>query len=118
MNEESKMGNMPEEMDYTFIIDLIDAGRMDDIVDELIDAAVARRKFKNEMKGAVNRISMPVGTRVQLAGDLRPKYLLGVPGTVSSRPSKRRGDIMVELDYRVGRFSKIIGVPASCLELI
>jgi hypothetical protein len=105
-------------MDYTFIVDLIEGGELDDMVDLLIDAAIARRNFLKDMKAAANRAVMSTGDKVRIGGSISPKYLIGVVGTVSCKPATRRGDIMVEFPYRVGRFYGTVGVPASCLELV
>jgi hypothetical protein len=106
------------EIDYSFIVDLIETGQIDDMVDLLIDAGIARRDFLRDMKSAANRAVMSTGDKVRIVGSIRPKYLIGVIGTVSGKPATRRGDIMVEFPYRVGRFHGTIGVPASCLELV
>jgi hypothetical protein len=106
-----------DDIDYSFIIDLIETGQIDGMVDLLIDAAVSRRNFLKDMKAAANRATMSTGDRVRIGGSISPKYLIGVIGTVSPKPATRRGDIMVTLPYSVGRFHGTIGVPASCLEL-
>jgi hypothetical protein len=106
------------EIDYSFIIDLIETGQIDDMVDLLIDAGVARRNFLKEMRSAENRATMSTGDKVRICGSISPKYLLGTVGTVSGKPATRRGDIMVELPYPVGRFRGTVGVPASCLEMV
>lgn len=111
-----------EEMDYTFIIDLIETGHLDGIIDILVDAGVDRRKFLQEMRGATNRALMMPGTKVRVF-NIRPKYLAGIQGTVSAATASRRGDIMVDIDplyyHRLGhRYGKQLSIPASSLEEI
>jgi hypothetical protein len=108
------------DLDYSFIVDLIETGQVDDMVGLIYDAAVARKEFLKEMRGAMNRATMAPGTKVRLI-NIRPKYLHGITGTVSAATPSRRGDIMVDIDpschHRLGyRYNKLLGVPASSLE--
>jgi hypothetical protein len=107
-------------MDRFSIFEDIEAGIWDDGLDALIEAAVARRKFVQDIKGAANKIDFTVGTRVRICGNISPKYLVGLTGTVSIQIPSRRGDLMVTLDYSRGRFYRgsTIGIPASCLERV
>jgi len=105
-------------MDYGFLLDLFETDELDNILDAIIEAAVARRNYLQDVQGAQNKATMVPGTRVRICGTIKPKYLLGIPGTVLPRMANRRGDIMVELDYRAGRYSKVLNIPASCLEMI
>jgi hypothetical protein len=113
---------MSDKNDYSFIADLIEAGECDDVIDLLRDAVNARTNFLRDMKGAVNKATFVPGTKVRLV-NIRPKYLHGITGVVSSQTPSRSGDLMVEVDpscYRkLGhRFGHVLGVPASSLELV
>lgn len=107
-------------MDYDFIIDLIDGGELDDKLDILIDAAVTRRNYLRDMRGAMNKATLSTGTRVRLV-NIRPKYMIGIQGTISNKSPQRRGDMMVDIDpmyrSRIGhRYSMCLSIPASSLE--
>jgi hypothetical protein len=113
---------MSEPTDYTFIIDLIDGGEMDNMIDLLRDAVSARTNFLRDMKGAINKATFLPGTKVRIV-NIRPKYLHGITGVVSSQTPSRSGDLMVEIDpgcyHKLGhRFGRVLGVPASSLELV
>jgi hypothetical protein len=113
---------MSEPTDYTFIADLIDGGECDDVLDLILDTAVARRTFLREVRGAVNKATFVPGTKVRIV-NIRPKYLHGITGVVSSQTPSRSGDLMVEVDpscySKLGyRFGHVLGVPASSLELV
>jgi hypothetical protein len=105
------------------IFDEIEAGIWDDGLEAIIEAAVARRKFVRDMKGANNQIEFKHGEHVRIV-DIRPKYLNGITGTINKgRMPSRRGDLMVDIDAhcypRIShRFSRTVGVPASSLERV
>jgi hypothetical protein len=109
-----------EQMDYSFIIDLIDGGELDSMMDLLGDSVRARRDYLRELRGAINKATFMPGTKVRLI-NIWPKYLHGITGVVSSQTPSRRGDLMVDVDpscyHRLGyRYDKVLGVPASSLE--
>ena len=102
------------------IFDDIQAGYWDDGLDAIIEIAVARRNFLRDAKGAENKIIFRPGTPVRVI-NIKPKYLTGITGVVSTRAASRSGDLMVEIDprchHRLGRrFSTTLGIPASSLE--
>jgi hypothetical protein len=105
----------------TTVADLLaqlDTGIYDEMLDDIADIIQARREYVRGKKVQVNKSMMSTGDRVRICGNIRPKYLLGTECVVSGKPANRRGDIMVELPYTVGRFWGTIGVPANCLELV
>lgn len=100
----------------------INAGFWDDGLNAIIEAAVARRKFVNDMRGAENQVTFQHGDHVRII-NIKPKYLHGITGTVNKeRMPSRRGDIMVNVDpsmvYRLGRYGSVLAVPASSLERV
>jgi hypothetical protein len=104
------------------IFDDINAGYWDgDGLDAIIEMAVARRTFLREMQGAKNKANFGPDTPVRVI-NIKPKYLQGITGKVSPKSAARRGDIMVDIDerywHRLGRYSKCLSIPASCLELV
>lgn len=108
-------------MDYEFIIDLVQGGELDSMLDSLIEASVARRTFLRDVRGAQNKVAFVPGTRVRVV-NIKPKYLSRITGVVSNRIADRRGDLMVDIDpqcyHRLGRYSKCLSIPASSLELV
>ena len=100
------------------LVDLITGGLMDDELELIIQAAVARRRFLQDVKGAENQAAFKPGTKVRICGNIKPRYLIGARGTVSVDIPRRRGDLMVDIDphYHTGRYSKHLAIPASCLE--
>jgi hypothetical protein len=106
----------------TSIFDDINNGYWDEGLDAIIEAAVARRKFIRQLQGARNKVNFVPGTRVRVI-NIRPNYLHGITGVVSTKAASRNGDLMVDIDtkcyHRLGsRFGKCLGIPASSLELI
>jgi len=105
------------------IFDEIEAGIWDEGLEALAEVIHARRKFVREAKGAKNMRDFQHGDPVRLV-NISPKYLVGKTGTIDkTRTPNRRGDIMVRIDDRCyrnmsHRFSQVIGVPASSLELV
>ncbi len=101
------------------IFDDIQAGYWDDGLDAIIEIAVARRNWLRDARGAENKVSFVPGTSVRVI-NIRPKYLTGITGVVSTKTADRRGDLMVEVDQRhyrrLGRYSTTLSVPASSLE--
>jgi hypothetical protein len=109
--------------DYSPFLDLIDAGELDDMIEQLTDVVRARREYLHKLKGANNRAAMEPGDKVRLV-DISPRYLYGVTGEVVDQTPKRHGDIMVRIDDRyyrgriAQRFGRVVGVPASSLEYV
>lgn len=101
----------------------IRSGEFDESLDAIIRTAVARKRYLQEVKGAQNQSEFAPGTKVQITTGIKPKYLIGLTGKVSSEPASRRGDLMFEFDdrsypYVNHRFSRTVGVPASLLKRI
>lgn len=99
------------------LVSAIETGSLDAELAGIAEAIRYRQRYLQDMKAAANKISMTPGTRVRLIR-IKPKYMIGLVGTVSSRAPQRRGDIAVDMDEASGRFSRELSVPASCLERI
>jgi hypothetical protein len=104
------------------IFDDINAGYWDDGLDAIIEIAVTRRNYLRKAQGAKNMATFGPGTPVRVI-NIKPKYLQGITGRVSTRAASRNGDIMVDIDerhwHRLGhRYGKCLGIPASSLELV
>lgn len=95
----------------------------DDELEVVFEAARVRDRQLRANKIAENFAQLTPGTRVAICGTIRPKYLLGVTGRVVPVPTKRDGDIMIEVDsYWRGHAARYINsatgrvaVPANCL---
>jgi len=99
-------------MDGTSLIIAIVNGEFDDDLEGIKNACHQREK----VQGDINLMTLTPGTKVRLRG-LSPKYLNGQTGVIAAVP--RRGSrIKVTLDNPVGRFSKTISPPASCVAVI
>ena len=62
-------------MDYGFLLDLFETDELDNILDAIIEAAVARRNYLQDVQGAQNKATMVPGTRVRICGTIKPKPL-------------------------------------------
>jgi hypothetical protein len=99
-------------MDGTSLIIAIVNGEFDDDLEGIKNACRQREK----VQGDINLMTLKPGTKVRLRG-LSPQYLNGQTGVVAAGP--RRGKrIRVNLDSPVGRFTKTITPPASCVEVL
>ena len=107
----------------TSILDYIEKGYLDgDGIELIIEAAVARRRFLQQMQAAKNMRDFDHGTLVRLI-NIKPKYLTGVEATVDkTRTPSKSGTISVTVVdrhlRRLGRFSRHLSVPASSLERV
>ena len=103
------------------IFDDINNGFWDDGLDAILEIAFARKKFLRDSQGAENMVKFSPGTPVRVI-NLKPRYLIGVTGVVSTKTANRRGDLMVDIDqrcwHRLGRYSRCLSIPASSLELV
>ena len=107
----------------TSIIDVVkelDSGVYDEVLDDLIDMLVVRRRYVRDQKASENRAAFGPGTRVRVTEGISPKYMEGMTGTVSSRYAAKAGYVKVIFDYSRGRFLRGVEVsmPANCLEEI
>jgi hypothetical protein len=103
------------------IFDDINAGYWDEGLDAIIEIAVSRRNYLRKAQGAENMINFAPGTTVRVT-NIKPKYLHGITGVVSTKSASRNGDLVVEIDqrcwHRLGRYPRSLPVPASCLEKV
>jgi hypothetical protein len=95
------------------------SGKYDAQLEALSAAIRARRKYLSVQKGLASKAELSPGDKVAITGNISPKYLIGVTGTVSRFPARRAGDVQVDIDeayhQRVSRYGTSVGVPASCL---
>lgn len=102
------------------IFDQMAAGAFDAQLEALAQAIQARRKYLAQQQGLANKAEFGPGTKVAIVGAIRPKYLIGITGTVSTRPARRAGDIQLDVDerwrFQMGRYGMSVGVPGSCLQ--
>lgn len=101
----------------------IGSGALDNELDAVISAAVARKRYLQTRKAVANQLELTPGTKVRITSGIKPKYLIGLSGTVSDHPAKRGGDLMFEFDsdsypFARHRFGRVVGVPASLLERV
>jgi preprotein translocase subunit YajC len=84
----------------------------------LFDAGNRRAKTIRANQAAANAATLTVGSKVRTKG-LKPKYLSGLPGTVTRVDGSK---ISIEVDeshqFETGRYSRNFTVPASALEAI
>jgi hypothetical protein len=90
-------------------------------IKSVFDAANARSKQLRAQRAAENSATMTPGTRVVTA-NLRPKYLSGLHATVIAGETRRRGDILINIDESDRYFANSarynlsrLAVPASSL---
>jgi len=100
------------------VLRIIASGEVDEQIDAIGDAIRRRKHYLQGLRAAENQATLTPGTRVMLCGNLSPKYLLGEEGIVSPDPTKRSGTIKVIMDRSVGRYSKVLEIPAECLRKV
>jgi hypothetical protein len=89
---------------------------------EQVDVVLrARRRHLRELKGQ-EALTLAPGTRVRIVGNISPRYLAGVTGTVrrvEARGAKGLVRIDVDPGCGTGRYPRAdLGVPASCVEAL
>jgi hypothetical protein len=100
------------------IVKAITSGAADDNLTAVFDAYKARSRYLRTQEAITNQAELAPGTRVRIAGGIRPRYLVGIRGTVSPRDdSPKPGFLMVDIDESedTGRFGHHVRVPANCL---
>lgn len=98
----------------------IRGGKVDDDLESLYAAIAQRHKAIRQHRGRQVLEQLRVGSRVQVTGDIKPKYLQGAVGVVMDMtPRMRRGSRMVEVKFDEvhGRFSGG-GIPVTCLTIL
>lgn len=93
------------------ILDTILGGSFDNELDTITSAIKQRKTI------LANRLisSLDEGDRVKFNNTTRPRYLVGVEGTVKKINGK---SVSIDLDMAHGRFFKNIRVPSSLVELV
>jgi hypothetical protein len=117
-------GNLDEEptMKKIELLDHVEDGRLDSILDELANAVRERRRTlydreRRALEQAAKK-AFKEDSRVEISGGIRPKYLLGATGTITGPPTVgKRGALYfpVRLDYPIRRYGYSVTAPASCL---
>src|SRR4051812_24056978 len=98
------------------VIDFVHDGKLDRVVDQLIDTGIARKKVLSQRKARANLENLEWGDKVRTV-NLRPKYISGLKGTIidpEDRPTKP-GYLWIDLGMRVRRYGPIVCLPASCV---
>lgn len=97
-------------------------GSLDQYIPELVGAINNRQRAIRDQKTrkALFTLSEP-GTKVRITGTIKPKYMIGLEGTVVPRPKAfagpvRAGTIYVDMGVPIRRYGRILGIPAGCLE--
>lgn len=112
-------------MDINAVVDFI--LEADETELELVFEAASIRQQQNKAnKVAQNFAELTPGTRVEICGNIRPKYLLGITGVVTGVMTKRTGDIEIHVDNFwtghavrfINRATGNLAVPANCLRKI
>jgi hypothetical protein len=99
----------------------IDAGKYDDHLQAIIDAAFERRKFLRSVKAEELRRSLKPGDLVIITMPIKPKYLAGWGGTIIPTPpggKERPGYIWVDIEQKVNRYGPRVLVPLTCLKKV
>lgn len=95
----------------------VSKGRLDNHLQSIADVTLLRLRHIREETAARNKAEMVPGTRVQITGNIKPRYLYGLKGTVVDETYPRQTDKVltsVKLDKgRVGRYGPIIFVPSA-----
>ena len=103
-------------MDSNTIIDAVLDGAADDNLNGISQAVRQREKTV----ATRNAAKMKRGDSVRLCGNLSPKYLVGLEGTVDGPAVSSRIPVMLgEADADIAhRFGNPIRVPVACVEAI
>jgi hypothetical protein len=89
-------------------------GELDDDLDMIASLINDRRKMNRQIDGLDKFAALKVGDRVTISSTVRPKYLAGLPATVTK---KNRTRVVIDLDAPAGRFHRNITAPAEMLDL-
>lgn len=89
-------------------------GNHDADLDQIVEAIRQRRKLNRSKDTALTMATVNVGDVVVLKG-LTPKYLNGNQGKVVG---KRRTKIEVQMDQAIGRYGRMVTVPATCIDKV
>jgi len=98
-------------MEANEIIMAIGKGEFDDNLDSLTETI----RWRRDILGQLNGITLKAGDRVRFVDTVRPAYLAGALGTIRNKRTKK---FTVDLDIPVGRFSRGIVVPPNLLKKV
>ncbi|HUW01783.1 MAG TPA: hypothetical protein VMW08_05490 [Acidimicrobiales bacterium] len=92
-------------------------GEFDDSLDAILDAVTQRRKATRNVRVAQAFAGFAVGDTVRFNDKTRPKYLVGVEGTITK---KRQSKVEVTLTAGVGKFfaGSPIVVPVELIDAV
>lgn len=101
------------------ILSAIDGLQSHEEIKLIFDAANARGRTIRANAARINVATIKVGDRVRTK-NLKPKYLNDNVGTVvpSIAGLTRPTDIRVEFPLSIGRYGKVINIPASSLDVV
>ena len=95
----------------TDLLTAIVQGDYDGDEQAIYDAFKTRRSIRSQIAGA----SFKPGDKVRIAGDIRPKYLIGLEGTIDHKRGK--GFVLEGLGPVAQQYQRA-AFPADCLEAI
>lgn len=104
------------------VLDWVEEGKFDQYLDMISHAVRSRRETIHQQTTRRNMLALSkAGTKVIVVGNIKPQYIRGHEGVVVPRPSaftkKPKNDVIyVDFGAPIGRYGRIMGVPASCLE--
>ena len=96
------------------VIVAIDSVQCDEKLELLFETLRQRQRQVYASQGRRILAELSVGTKVKF-GNLRPKYLIGMQGTVAGF---KGANVKVTLPHSVGKFGTTVVCPASLLEII
>lgn len=98
-------------LDLATILHGIRSGDLDEGMERLSGEITFRKDYLNRLKFK----AFNIGDRVRFVETSRPRYLAYQQGTVREI---RRSRVVVDLDFRVGRFQRGIRCPVALLEKV
>lgn len=124
------MATKPEQYDGGPVADMILDGHYDEDMDIISDALRSRREHVRAVQMAKTAATLRAGDTVQVVGRIKPRYLIGLRGTVERVDAKRAYIMWLDSDRfmakryggrtldNMGPQRTAIGVPLSCVEKI
>jgi hypothetical protein len=110
-------------MNRADVVAAIITGQLDEDRDAIVDAIRARDAILRKQKQAVAVATLKLGQQVAITGEIRPKALMGITGTLISLRASRVDIQLDELNARLaGRYVRadrvLRGIPASVVEAV
>lgn len=99
------------------VLNDIARGNLDDDLDRIAREVYDRRKIVAGMRARATVRALRVGDKVRLVRNIKPRYLVGLTGTVKGK-LQTKIDIVIDEGQDTGRFGRTLRTPASCVEKI